>query len=258
MPDNLRSGVTRPHRYEPDVNATYQDMAAHYGIVVIPARPYKPRDKAKVEAGVLLAERWIMARLRNERFTSLGEANVAIRRLVAWVNARPFKKIDGSREALFAEIDRPALRPLPAERYELAVFRPAKVNIDYHVELDRHYYSVPYIYVGETLDVRMTQSTIEIFRRGRRVASHLRSNAKWHHTTDPAHMPESHRPQRPGRRRPDSPRRSWPHGPIPSRASGPVSASSASAGVTAPTVSKPPVPVRSRCGRSATALSSPS
>src|ERR1700694_1381247 len=117
--DNLRSGVTRPNRYEPDVNATYQEMAAHYGVAVIPARSYKPRDKAKVEAGVLLAERWVMARLRNERFGSLGEANVEIARLVEWVNARPFKKLAGSRRSLFEEVDRPALRPLPAARYEV-------------------------------------------------------------------------------------------------------------------------------------------
>jgi transposase len=190
--DNLLSGVTRAHRYEPDVNATYQDMAAHYGIAVIPARPYKPRDKPKVEAGVLLAERWILARLRNERFTSLAEANIEISRLVAWVNARPFKKLDGSRQSLFREIDKPALRPLPADRYELAVFKPAKANIDYHIELDRHYYSIPYIYAGEVLDTRSTSSTVEVFRRGRRVASHLRSR-KPGFTTDPAHMPESHR-----------------------------------------------------------------
>jgi len=122
--------VTRPHRYEPDVNATYQDMAAHYGVAVIPARSYKPRDKAKVEAGVLLAERWIMARVRNERFGSLAEANVEIARLAAWMNARPFKRLAGSRASLFAELDRPALRPLPATRYEFATWRRAKVNID--------------------------------------------------------------------------------------------------------------------------------
>ena len=112
-------------------------------MAVIPTRSYKPRDKAKVEAGVLLAERWIMARLRNERFTSLGQANVEIGRLVEWVNARPFKKLAGSRRSLFEELDRPALRPLPADRYEFAVWRKAKVNIDYHIEVDRHYYSSP-------------------------------------------------------------------------------------------------------------------
>jgi transposase len=192
--DNLRSGVTRPNRYEPDVNATYQEMAAHYGVAVIPTRTYKPRDKAKVEAGVLLAERWIMARLRNEHFTSLGEANVEIGRLVEWVNARPFKKLAGSRRSLFETLDRPALRPLPADRYEFAVWRKAKVSIDYHLEVraDRHYYSVPYALAGETVDVRMSAATVEVFHRHRRVASHARKFTPGF-STDPAHMPESHR-----------------------------------------------------------------
>ena len=192
--DNLRLGVTRPNRYEPDINATYQEMAAHYGVAVIPARSYKPRDKAKVEAGVLLAERWIMARLRNERFTSLGEANSEIVRLVDWVNARPFKKLAGSRRSLFEELDRPALRALPADRYEFAVWRKAKVNIDYHIELraDRHYYSVPYGLVGETVDMRISAATVEVFHRHRRVASHVRRFTSGF-STDSAHMPESHR-----------------------------------------------------------------
>ncbi|HEV8116129.1 MAG TPA: IS21 family transposase, partial [Acidimicrobiales bacterium] len=192
--DNLRSGVTRPHRYEPDVNATYQDMAAHYGVAVIPARSYKPRDKAKVEAGVLLAERWIMARVRNERFTSLAEANVEIARLAEWMNARPFKRLAGSRASLFEELDRPALRPLPAQRYEFAAWRRAKVNIDYHVEVraERHYYSVPYALAGEVVDLRLSAGTVEVFHRHRRVASHLRRFAPGF-STDPAHMPESHR-----------------------------------------------------------------
>ena len=192
--DNLRSGVTRPHRYEPDVNATYSEMAAHYGVAIVPARSYRPRDKAKVEAGVLLAERWIMARLRNERFASLGEANVEIARLVEWVNERPFKKLAGSRRSLFEALDRPALRPLPATRYEFATWRRAKVNIDYHVEVraDRHYYSVPYRLVGETLDVRLSAAAVELFHRHRRVASHVRSHTPGY-STEPAHMPESHR-----------------------------------------------------------------
>ncbi|HLM96844.1 MAG TPA: IS21 family transposase [Acidimicrobiales bacterium] len=192
--DNLRSGVTRPNRYEPDVNATYQEMAAHYDVAVIPTRSYKPRDKAKVEAGVLLAERWIMARLRNEHFTSLGEANAEIARLVAWVNARPFKALAGSRASLFEELDRPALRPLPADRYEFAVWRKAKANIDYHIEhrADRHYYSVPYRLAGETVDVRISAATVEAFHRHRRVASHVRKFTPGF-STDPAHMPESHR-----------------------------------------------------------------
>ncbi len=192
--DNLRSGVTRPNRYEPDVNATYQEMAAHYGVAVIPARSYKPRDKAKVEAGVLVAERWIMARLRNERFGSLGAANAEIGRLVEWVNARPFKKLPGSRASLFEELDRPALRPLPADRYEFATWRKAKLNIDYHIEVraDRHYYSVPHRLAGEAVDVRLSAATVEVFHRHRRVASHVRRFSPGY-STDPAHMPESHR-----------------------------------------------------------------
>jgi transposase len=193
VPDNLRSGVTKAHRYEPDLNATYQEMAAHYGVAIIPARPYKPRDKAKVEAGVLLAERWIIARLRQRRFTSIGEANAAIKACVAEINARPFKKMDGSRDSLFVDLDRPALRPLPAESYRFAYWNKAKVNIDYHVEVEHHYYSVPYQLVGQEVEVRLSASTVEMFFSARRVASHVRSFAKWRHSTDPAHMPESHR-----------------------------------------------------------------
>lgn len=193
VPDNLRSAVTKANRYEPDINATYQDMANHYQVAVIPARPYKPRDKAKVEAGVLLVERWIIARLRKRRFVSLAELNAEIARLVEWVNIRPFKKIDGSRRSRFLEIDLPALRRLPASRYEIAEFKPVRVNIDYHVEVDRHYYSVPYIYAGELLEARSTLRVVEVFRNGKRVASHPRSYQRSQFTTDKAHMPESHR-----------------------------------------------------------------
>ena len=192
--DNLRSGVTRSHRYEPDVNATYQEMAAHYRTAILPARSYKPRDKAKAEGGVLLAERWIMARLRNRRFAGLAEANEAIVGLVAWVNDRPFKRIAGTRRALFNEIDRPALRPLPEHRSEFATWRRAKVNIDYHVEIraDRHYYSVPYRLAGEHVEVRLAAATVEVFHRHNRVAAHPRAHRPGY-TTDPAHMPEAHR-----------------------------------------------------------------
>ncbi len=192
--DNLRSGVTRPHRYEPDVNATYAEMAAHYNVAIIPARSYKPRDKAKAEGAVLLVERFIIARLRNTRFTSLSELNVEITRLVAWINERPFKKIDGSRKSLFEALDRPALRPLPATRYEFATFRRAKVGLDYHLEIraDRHFYSVPHTLVGEKVELRLSASTVEVFFRHRRVASHVRSDRPGF-TTDPAHMPDSHR-----------------------------------------------------------------
>jgi transposase len=192
--DNLRSAVTRADRYEPEVNASYAEMAAHYGMAIVPARPYKARDKAKVELGVLLSERWIMARLRNERFSSLGEANLAIRGLVAWINARPFKKLPGSRETFFEQLDRPALRPLPERRYEFGAWRRAKVSLDYHLEVrsDRHYYSVPYRLVGCVVEVRLSAATVEVFHNHRRVASHVRKRHPGY-STDPAHMPESHR-----------------------------------------------------------------
>ena len=192
--DNLPSGVTKAHRYEPIVNESYLDMASHFGVAVVPARPYKPRDKAKVESAVLLVERWILARLRHHRFYSLGELNLAISELLTVVNSKPFKKMPGSRRSVFEEIEKPALRPLPTRPYEFATFvRGRKVGIDYHVEVDYHYYSVPYQHTGERVDIRLTASVVEIFLRGKRIASHLRSYARHKHTTDPAHRPESHR-----------------------------------------------------------------
>jgi len=191
--DNLKSGVTKAHRYEPLINRTYEEMAAHYGCAVLPARPRKPRDKAKIEAGVLIAERWVLARLRNRIFFSLGELNAAIRELVDHLNRKPFKKLPGSRLSLFEEVERAALRPLPPTAYEFALWPSARVNIDYHLEVDRHYYSVPYRYVGELCDVRLTASTVEIFLHGRRIASHLRSYKRGGFTTEANHMPESHR-----------------------------------------------------------------
>jgi transposase len=202
VPDNPRSGVTRADRYEPDLNQTYQEIAAHYGCAVIPARPNKPRDKAKVEVGVQVVERWILARLRKRTFFSLAELNAAIRELLDALNDRPFKKLTGSRRSLFEMLDRPALKPLPARAYEYATWRLAKVNIDYHVEADRHWYSVPHQLVGQRVDIRLTATTVEAFCRGRRVASHVRSSRPHAFTTDPAHMPASHRAHRewsPGR-----------------------------------------------------------
>jgi transposase len=193
VPDNLRSGVTKAHRYEPELNRTYEEMAAHFGCAVIPARSGKPRDKAKAENGVLQAERWVLAALRHRTFFSLAEANAAIAERVAWLNARPFKKLPGSRQSMFEELDRPALRPLPAGRYEYAEWKSAKVNIDYHVEVDRHWYSVPYQLVGQHCDIRASARVVEVLHRGRRVASHRRSHERGRFTTEPAHMPESHR-----------------------------------------------------------------
>jgi transposase len=169
-------------------------MALHYGVGVLPARPRKPRDKAKVEAGVLLAERWILAVLRHRQFFSLLELNRSIRELLNLLNQRPFKKRAGSRQSVFLELDQPALRPLPAERFELAaVWSSAKVNIDYHVQVDQSFYSVPYQLVQQEVDVRATPTTVEIFHRGARVASHPRAHKPHTPVTQPEHRPKSHR-----------------------------------------------------------------
>ena len=174
VPDQLKSAITRPCRYEPDVNRTYEDLAAHYGAVVIPARPRKPRDKALVETSVLVAQRWILARLRDQTFFELGPLNQAIRVLLGELN------------------DRPALRPLPTARYVLAHWKLCRVNIDYHVELERHVYSVPYQLVREQVEVRCTTNTVEVFHRDKRVASHRR---RYDHqpSTVAEHMPSAHR-----------------------------------------------------------------
>jgi transposase len=193
VPDNLRAGVTQAHRYEPLLNRSYSEMAAHYGTAILPARANKPRDKAKVEVGVQIAERWLLATLRNERFTSLAEANTAIAAKLAWLNNRRFSKLEGTRQSLFDQLDRPAMRPLPATRYEFATWTTPKVNIDYHVEVDRHYYSVPYQLIGHRVDARVSEHAVEVFFGGKRVASHRRSHLKGRYTTCPEHMPERHR-----------------------------------------------------------------
>ena len=193
VPDNLRSGVSRPHRYEPIINPSYAELAAHFGCAIIPARSGKPRDKAKVESGVLVAERWVLAALRQRTFFSLAEANIAIAERLRWLNERPFRKLPGSRLELFETLDRPALRPLPAHPYEFATWKTAKVNIDYHVEVERHWYSVPYGLVGQVCDIRVTVAVVEVLHRGHRVASHRRSAQQGRFTTEPAHMPEAHR-----------------------------------------------------------------
>ena len=193
VPDNLKSAVSRACWYEPDLNPTYQDMAVHYGTAVLPARPWKPRDKAKAETGVQVVEREVLAPLRHCTFFSLAEMNAAIRERLDAVNVRPFQKLKGSRKDLFEELDKPALKPLPAHRYEYAEFRKVRVNIDYHVEVQGHYYSVPYELKGEQLDARVTARVVEVLRRGRRVASHARDDQAGRHTTDAGHMPKAHR-----------------------------------------------------------------
>jgi transposase len=193
VPDNLASGVTRAHRYEPILNPTYRDMANHYGTAILPARVRKPRDKAKVETAVQLVERWILARLRHRQFFSLTELNAEIARLLEDLNTRPLRVLPGNRRSQFEQIDRPALRPLPVLAYVFAEWTHARVHIDYHVTVDGHYYSCPYALIGQQLDVRLTAHTVEVFRRGQRVAAHVRSHEKGRHTTTAEHMPVAHR-----------------------------------------------------------------
>lgn len=192
VPDNTRTGVSKACRYDPDVNPTYQDLAAHYGFGVLPARPYKPRDKAKVESGVLLAERWIIAALRHHQFFAVGEINTAIQGLLARINQKPFRKRRGSRASVFAELDQPALRPLPSSRFDLSKWSQARVNIDYHIACEGDYYSVPYQLVHQLVEVRCTATTVEIFQRGQRVASHARGRGQGQAVTQEAHRPRSH------------------------------------------------------------------
>lgn len=193
VPDNLKSGVSKACRYEPDLNPSYQELAEHYGTAIIPARVRKPQDKAKAEVAVQIVERWILARLRNSSFFSLTEANAAIRELLADLNSRPFKKLPGSRRESFDALDRPALQPLPATAYEFAQWKKVRVNIDYHVEIDGHYYSVPYQLHGKQLDARFTAGCIECYHQNKRVASHARSYTKGQHSTIAEHMPKAHK-----------------------------------------------------------------
>ena len=192
IPDNLRDAVTRSCRYEPDLNATYREMAEHYGAVIIPARVGKARDKAKVESGVLQIERWVLAPLRHRTFFSLADLNEAIAVQLEILNRRPFEKLEATRKSLFETLDKPALKPLPAHRFTYAEWSRAKVSIDYHIEVDHHYYSVPYQLIHEKVDARLTDTTLEVLFKGRRVALHRRSYLRGKHTTLAEHMPKSH------------------------------------------------------------------
>jgi transposase len=193
VPDQLKSGVTEACRYEPGLQRTYSECLAHYGTAGIPARPGKPRDKAKVETAVLVAERWILARLRNQTFFSLTELNRQIAELVTDLNARVMKHYGVSRRQLFDQLERAALRPLPMQRFVYGEWHFVKLNIDYHFVLDHHFYSAPHPLIAEKLEVRMTAATVEIFLRGRRIDSHVRSYRRGAFTTKPEHMPKIHR-----------------------------------------------------------------
>jgi transposase len=192
VPDQLKSGVTVACRYEPGIQRSFEELAQHYGTVILPARPAHPRDKAKVEAGVRVAQRWILGRIRNQTFFSLSELNARIRELVAELNDYRMRVYGASRRELFERLDRPALGALPKERFTYGEWKGVKVNIDYHVEFDHHYYSVPYTLLGAELDVRATRTTVEIYRGTERLTSHARSHERGRHTTKPEHMPKSH------------------------------------------------------------------
>jgi transposase len=192
VPDNLKSGVSKAHLYEPDINPTYQEFARYYDVAVIPARVRKPKDKAKAEVGVQVVERWILAALRHHTFFSLAELNRAIQALLKRLNQRPFKKLPGCRAERFAILDQVALKPLPATPYTYAEWKKVRVHIDYHVEILGHYYSVPYSFTKQELDARITEHTIECFYKSKRVASHVRSWQKGGHTTVREHMPKAH------------------------------------------------------------------
>ena len=193
VPDNLRSAVTKAHRYEPLLNSTYRECAEYYGVCIIPARVRKPKDKAKAEGGVLLVERWILARLRNRQYFSLHDLNADITELLEILNQRPFKKLSGSRASLFEALDKPALKPLPAQPYQFAQWSKARVHPNCHIEVNRHHYSVPHALVKQQLDVRLTEHTVEAFHKGNRVASHKRNDRAHNYTTTKEHLPRRHR-----------------------------------------------------------------
>lgn len=192
VPDNLKAGVSKADRYEPTPNRSYAEMASHYGCAILPTRPRKPKDKPKVENAVLLVERWIMAALRNRTFFSLSELNEAIHELLQRLNDKPFQKLEGSRSSLFQAVDKPALKPLPAVPYTFAHWQKARVNIDYHISVDHVLYSAPYRLVREEVDVRMTETLVEVFHKGSRIASHHRAFRKGQMVTDPLHRPKAH------------------------------------------------------------------
>jgi transposase len=194
VPDNTKTAVIKACLYEPSVNRTYTEMAAHYDTAILPTRPRRPRDKAKVEAGVLIMERWIIGRLRNRRFYSLAELNDAIRELLVRLNEeRPIRRLGVTRRQLLEELDRPMLKPLPVEPYVFAEWHLRRVGIDYHVDVERHYYSVPHRFAKDAVEVRLTARTVEVFAKGERIAAHLRSSGNGKHTTVRDHMPSSHR-----------------------------------------------------------------
>ncbi len=193
VPDNLKSAVNKAHRYDPDINMTYQHLSEHYGFAVVPARAAKPKDKAKVENAVLCVERQILAPLRHIMFTSLAHLNAAIKERLATFNRQSFQKMKTSRLTLFESLDKPALKPLPQESYQYADWKHAKINIDYHFMFDNNYYSVPYQHIHHTVDIRVTDKTVECFYQGKRIAIHARCYKRYQYSTLAPHMPQNHK-----------------------------------------------------------------
>jgi len=193
VPDNLKSAISKACRYEPEINSSYQHMANHYKTVIIPARPYKPKDKAKAENAVLIVERWIMARLRHMTFFTLAAANQEINLLLTDLNQRDFQKLPGTRLSQFEALDKPAMRSLPPTRYEYIEFKLVRVNIDYHIEYDKHFYSVPHHLVKHQIEVQASRYGVALFFKGKQIARHARSYCQGAFSTDSSHMPEAHR-----------------------------------------------------------------
>ena len=193
VPDNLKSGVTKSHRYDPDLNANYQHFAEHYGIAIVPARVATPRDKSLVEIAVNIVERQILAPLRNMTFTSIAQINVEIKKRLLIINNQKFQKMDTTREKLFVELDKPALKPLPPTKYHYATWIKARINIDYHFAFDNSYYSVPFKYIGKQVEIRATNKTVECFYSNQRIATHERNYKKYSYSTVKEHMPNNHK-----------------------------------------------------------------
>jgi transposase len=192
VPDNLKSGVTDPCRYEPGINQSYHEFAEHYGVAILPARPKKPRDKAKVEKAVQEVERQILAPLRHEQFTSFTALNAAVAQGLQRLNSRVMHGYGLSRQGLFEQVDQPALKPLPAHPFVFGHWKHAKVNVDYHIEVEHHYYSVPYTLVAQEVQVKVSEQLVEVFHQHQRIAAHERSRIRYRHTTVPEHMPPEH------------------------------------------------------------------
>lgn len=195
VPDNLKAGVTKAHRYDPDINANYQHLCEHYGVAIVPARAAEPKDKAKVENAVGIVERQILAPLRHMTFTSIGEMNAAISKRLTALNSQSFQKMKTSRRELFESIDKPALKPLPPSRYQYAEWKKAKIHVDYHFVFDNHFYSVPHRYIHREVELRATSTSIECYCNNQRIASHTRSHKKYGYTTLAEHMPKAHEEQ---------------------------------------------------------------